>query len=53
MKVKVDASNTNEKITGFGIVGDSLFIKEGSMDTMKVAIPSEHLTSRKVNPLMF
>ena len=35
-KVRIDTSNTNEKITGFGIIGDSLYIKEGSMDTMKV-----------------
>jgi hypothetical protein len=37
MKVAIDTSNENEKISGFGIVGDSLFIKEGSMD-MKVAL---------------
>ena len=35
-----DTSATNEKITGFGIVGDSLYIKEGSMDTMKVKLPA-------------
>ena len=33
-----DTSKVNEKITGFGIVGDSLYIKEGDMDTMKVSL---------------
>ena len=33
-----DTSNVNEKITGFGIIGDSLYIKEGDMDTMKVSL---------------
>lgn len=40
-KVRIDTSNTNEKITGFGIIGDSLYLKEGSMDTMKVKILAE------------
>ena len=33
-----DTSNVSEKITGFGIIGDSLYIKEGDMDTMKVSL---------------
>jgi hypothetical protein len=37
-KVRIDTSNVNEKITGFGIIGDSLYIKEGDMDTMKVSL---------------
>jgi uncharacterized protein (TIGR02145 family) len=46
VKNEADGDPTNEKISGFGIVGDSLFIKEGSMDTMKVAIDTSNVNEK-------
>ncbi|MFT6811062.1 MAG: hypothetical protein ACJA01_004309 [Saprospiraceae bacterium] len=47
-KFRIDTSNVNEKITGFGIIGDSLYIKEGSMDTMKVSIVRQSSALNKI-----
>ena len=45
MKVSVDSSNVNEKISMMGIVGDSLSITEGGM-TLKVSVDSSNVNEK-------